>query len=137
MKTETYNELKVRISAEVNAFPLGFAFSDEQLKEALAKLGATADECLSIGAGGILRKCDKAKFDALFIRHETEREAALDNDDVLREAIRYELGNHEYCITGCSGDALGALGITLDDERKKRIFNEARLEYANDFAECN
>ena len=129
MKTETYQELKTRWGKEINAFPMAFAFSNEQLKEVLVNLETTIEEVVSIGSGGIIRKTDLVAYEALFERIGVERVAAFENNVVLIEAIRHELGNHEYIYTSDPTDALNALEITLDDERTATCFKIARAQY--------
>lgn len=129
MKTANYNALKTKHGEEVNNFPMSFAFSNEQFATGLKKLGATREDVVSIGGGGFIRKTDKDAFLALFKRHTEEMEAAMLDDDFLTDAIRYELGNHEYCITGDETDTLETLGVVLDDERKVDCFNKARTDY--------
>ena len=126
---KTYIELKREQELDLNAFPMGFDFNDKQLTEGLDKLGVTKSEVIGIPGGGFIRKSDNVRFFELFSRQDLEMREAMKNDAFLTSAIRYELGNHEYCITYDSSDTPAALGLALDDERKKKCFADAKREY--------
>ena len=113
-----YTELKAKHQAEVNAFPLGFAFNQSQFDEMMIKWGLKPTdirEILSIGGGGYVRKDDAKAMHEMFDRHESEMKTAMQDYDFAFEAFNYELGNHEYCYTGELDDTLDALGLTIDD----------------------
>ena len=113
-----YSELKAKHQAEVNAFPLGFAFSEKQFDEMMANWGLTPDDTdkiYSIGGGGYVRKSDSAAMHEMFTRHQAEHEAAMQDDEYLFSMFNYELANHEYCVTYDVTDALDALGLTFDE----------------------
>jgi hypothetical protein len=122
----TYNEMK-KINGELlDAFPMTWAFSAEQLKEAKKKLGVTEDgELLHIGGGGLIKKLDASAFVEMMAKLTANRVAVCANDQTLTEAIVYELGNHEYNYTGDPSDALDALGVDPADERVKRCLADA------------
>lgn len=124
-----YIEMKETQRTELNNFPICFAFSNEQLKEGLAKLNATKEEVLSIGGGGFIRKTDKKEFLDLFARQETAMETAMEDDTFLISAIIYELGNHEFCITYDPADTVDCLSLDMDNERISGCFKTARREY--------
>lgn len=130
MSNETYLQMKERQREELEAFPMAFAFSQKQLDEALAKLGAESKEDVcAIPGGGIILKANKKALVRLFVNHMDERATAYESDSMLTEAIRYELGNHEYGYTGDpTTDALRALGYDLDTitERERACFEVAR-----------
>lgn len=124
-----YTELSARQQKEVDAFPMQFAFSDKQLQDGLERLGATKDDVVGIGGGGFIRKSDSDAFFELFKRHTLEMAEALRDDDFMLDAIEYELGNHEYCITYDPEPALSAVGVSLDDERVAKLFPVAKKNY--------
>jgi hypothetical protein len=124
-----YSELKNRQRKELNAFPMGFAFTEQQLQKELERLNTTKDNLVDVGAGGFIRSEDKDAFFAMFERHSKEMDKAMEDDSFLQSAIVYELGNHEYCITYDTSAALSALGLEIDTERKERILEEAKKEY--------
>ena len=128
-KTETYTEIKKRHHDEFNAFPVAFAFNEEQLKEALVKLGAEQKECCTIGGGGIIKKTDSAALNSLLKQHGSEMASFYENDASLIDAIVYELGNHEYCITYDPTDTIEALGLDMKQERVQDCFEQARKQY--------
>ncbi len=100
-----YEKLKEKCSNGINDFEhIFFAFSNEQFKKGKAKIGITEDaELLSIGAGGFIRKSKREEFENIFKNSEKTMETALKDDDFFFDAIKYELANHEYCLTGVIG----------------------------------
>ena len=76
---ETYQEFKARHEKEVNALPLGFAFSEEQFEEMKLKLGVKENsELYRLGnTGGFYRKVDSELIHNTFKRHEEERRNAI------------------------------------------------------------
>lgn len=114
-----YTDLKAKHQAEVDAFPLGFAFNQKQFEEMMTKWGLTPDDTdkiYSIGGGGYVRKSDAEAMHKMFERHELERKMARKHgDDYLFEMFNYELANHEYSYTGDLTDTLDALGLTIDE----------------------
>lgn len=112
-----YTELKSKHQAEVNAFPLGFAFNQSQFDEMMKKWGlkpTNIREILSIGGGGYVRKDDAKAMHEMFARHEAEWNIAIQDEEFMFEMFNYELANHEYSYTGDLTDTLEALGLTMD-----------------------
>lgn len=133
-----YTALKEKHQAEINAFPMFFAFSDKQFAEGMAKLGLTADDTDKIyrlgNTGGFYLKSDSQKLSDMLDRHSTEREDAIYNDDeFVYQMFFYELANHEYCITYDYEPTLDACGLTEDDinnsERLARLLIKAKNDY--------
>ena len=130
-----YQELKDKHQKEFNEFPIGFAFSDEQFKEQMEKLGLTADDedkVVGIGAGGFIRKDDVDKFNDMNARHRAEEEEAIKNDTTgegyIKDMFDYELANHEYGYTYDLTDTLSSLGLSMEDINKdKRLQNGLNL----------
>ena len=135
MKKQEYLDLKKRHEQELNDFPIAYAFNDEQLKEALIKLGATKEECVTVfGHGDIVKKENAPKFIAMLKRHTKEVRDAVTNDkDLAVAAFLYEMNNHEYCINyDGDGDVLGCFGLEWDDLEKldlKTAYRIARKEH--------
>lgn len=133
-----YVELKNKIQKEVDEFPMGFAFSNEQFEKMKEELGVKEDsELLSIGAGGFIRKVDKDAFNELFDNKAKRIDEEIENDKTgegfIKDMFLYELANHEYCITYDLEDTLYALDLTYDevmnDERLLRGLTLAKNEY--------
>ncbi|MFI3238751.1 MAG: hypothetical protein R3Y47_12135 [Lachnospiraceae bacterium] len=116
---ETYSEMKHRQQEEINGFPIMFAFNDTQFNEGMQKLGlepSDTDKIYSLGnTGGFIRKTDSKALDELLTRHEQEMSTNIAKDKTgegfIFEMFYYELGNHEYIITGDVTETLDALGI--------------------------
>ena len=108
MSTNQYQEMRNRQQAEVNAFPMFFAFNKQQFAEGMRKLGLSpSDYC---------RKSDVAKLNEMFTRHRKELEDAIAGDKTgqgfICDMFLQELENHEYSYTGDVQETLDALGIT-------------------------
>ena len=136
----SYQELKAKHEAEVNAFPLGAAFSKTQFAEMMANWGLTEDDTdkiYSIGAGCFIRKSDSKAFGEMLNRHGAERQAAVDSDTTgdgyVYQMFAYELANHEYGYTYDFESTLDALDLTLEniiaDKKLRRGFNKALRKY--------
>jgi hypothetical protein len=117
-----YLELKNKMQKEVDSFPMVFAFSNQQFKEAMEKLGLTendTDKVFSIGGGGFIRKTDSKAFGEMFDRHEKEMQAEIDNDKTgegfIKDMFYYELCNHEYSYTRDIESTLDALDLHYEE----------------------
>ena len=113
---ETFQSMKIRHGQEVNDFEgIFFAFSNEQLKEGMDKVGVTdTDLIYNLGAGCYIRRDRSPEFKAMFKRHGVERSDRLKDEKTLIAALVYELANHEYCITGDPEAALNSLGLDVE-----------------------
>ena len=83
MSTNPYQEMRTRQQAEVNAFPMFFAFNKQQFAEGMRKLGLSPSDTrqvCSIFGGGYCRKSDAAKLNEMFTRHRKELEDAIASD---------------------------------------------------------
>lgn len=118
MSTQKYLDLKAKHEKEISDFPIAYAFSDEQLQEALKKLGATKEECVTIfGHGDIVKKENASKLIALFKHQVQELKDMLVADEEFAEAaFLYEMDNHEYAINyDGDEDVLRCFGLDEDD----------------------
>ena len=133
-----YRDLKEKHQKEVNDFPLFAAFSNEQFKKAMEERGlkeTDTDKIIKIGCGCFILKKDRHLFHEMMDRHEEERKEALKDDEYIYTMFRYELANHEYCITYDYEDTLEALGFTFEqvreDERLYSALLKAKKDYLN------
>ena len=124
-----YIDLKQKQQQEVNDFPFGFAFSNSQFKEMMEKFGlkeTDTDKIYSIGAGGYIRKTDSEAMEKMFERHRQEMQDEINKDKkgtgFVYEMFRYELANHEYCVSYDLEPTLNALGLT-----EKQVFENPKL----------
>ena len=100
-RVETYKQIKERHQREMDAFPLGFAFSEKQFNEMMHKFGLPNDkngcsQIFSIGAGGYVRKSDLSAFCSLCNRQAQELRDFCNEQEKAVEALRFEFANHEY-----------------------------------------
>lgn len=133
-----YAELKNKLQKEFDAFPFGFAFSNEQFEKMKEELGVKDNsELISIGAGGFIRKTDEKALDELINGKEKRMKEAIASDPTgkgfIKDMFLYELANHEYCITYELDDTLYALDLTYEevmkDSRLKLGLELAKNEY--------
>jgi len=123
-----YLQMKDRHQKEVEAFPMAFAFNNEQFKEGMEKLGFDAKDTqkvLSIGGGGFIRRSDSDAYSAMFERINAEETEARKNDDYLFQMFAYELSNHEYCYTWDLTATLQSLSLTIEEVRANTQMNNA------------
>ena len=127
-----YADLRSRQQKEVNALPLGCAFSNRQFEEMMKGWGLDPekdlDKIVSIGCGGFIQKKDRTAMHETFDRHKRELKEAVAADQTgegfIFDMFLCELDNHEYSYTGDTSEALEALGLTaqevVDDPRLNR-----------------
>lgn len=126
-----------------NKLPIYWAFGDNQFQELLKKLNLNdtkedLKKLVSIGYGGIMRKCDTYLL--------AEHNRTFSNDILLfwmknnfnfaYSAFRYEMNNHEYYITYDITETLEALGLNFNDIQNnsgilKLAFLRAKKDYWN------
>ena len=136
-----YAELRQRQRQEVNALPIGFAFSDRQFEEMMRGWGLDPEKDLDkiyrLGrTGGYYKKTDAQLIHYTFSRHDAELQAAIAEDKTgegfIYEMFLCELDNHEYGYTMDTEETLDTLGYTADevlaDPRLKRGIEKAVTE---------
>ncbi|MBE6954494.1 MAG: hypothetical protein E7449_01105 [Ruminococcaceae bacterium] len=128
----SYTELRDRFEAETNAFPMHFAFGQEQIDRKIKELNLDPEnyheQIVAIGWGGFVLKEDAPAFRELIDRHNREWKEAIASDETgdgfIYDMFLYELWNHEYGYTLTYEDTLDALGYTQED-----IEADPRLEH--------
>ena len=131
---QAYLDLQKKQQEEMTVFPIAYAFNDKQLEEALVKLGATKDECVTyMGHGDIMKKSDAPAFTAMLKRHLAEIREAMKDEEFAVAAFVYEMYNHEYAINyDGDTDVLAAFAMDEDDLDKlglKNAYRRARKQY--------
>ena len=127
-----YLDMVKRHIQEIEEFPMKYAFSEEQLQEALKQLGAKREECISF-YGCIMKKSDIPKYKEMCAKQEAEIRKALKNEEFAKEAFRYEMDNHEYAINW-EGDenVLSSLYIDwnfVEENHLENAYSEAKREH--------
>lgn len=134
-KREEYLEMQKRHQKELEDFPIAYAFNDKQLEEALEKLGATKEECVTVfGHGDIVKRTDAKALIKLLEGHTKELKQKLKDDhEFAYAALLYEMDNHEYAINwSADEDVLACFNITFDDIRKwglHHVYDQARNQH--------
>lgn len=121
MKRQEYLDLRREHEEELNKFPIAYAFNEEQLAQALEKLGATKEECVTVfGHGDIVKREDAKRFIEMLERHTEEvKEKLKDDVEFAEAAFLYEMDNHEYAINlSADEDVLDCFCINWDFIRK-------------------
>ena len=135
-----YRLLKDKQQKEMNAFPLGAAFSNAQFEQMMQKWGLAVrdtDKIYSLGGGCYIRKTDFTVFMDMIKRFEREKAEAIEKDSsgngFIYDMFLYELAYHEYCVTYELDDTLYALGLTEEqvhsDKRLTHGLKKAIKEY--------
>lgn len=137
-----YESLKEKHQKEVNDFPLGCAFSQDQFEKMMEKFGLSVDDTdkiYSIGGGCYIRRSDIDAFHEMCERQEAERNEAVAEDKTGNEYIyqmfSYELANHEFGYTQELDDTLDACGYTLEEVQANKALraglNKALKKYGS------
>lgn len=124
-----YEQLRQKQQEEFNAFPIHFAFGQEQIDRKIKELKLSkdpkkrAEQIVPIGAGGFVLKKDFPAFAEMCKRHSQQRiEAMVEGEKggtYLYDMFRTELLNHEYGLTVDVSDTLESLGLTEKDLAEK------------------
>lgn len=116
-----YLELHEKQQAEVNAFPMFFAFNRKQFDDGMKSLGLDPNDVkkiYSLGNGGYIRKSDAPAFSEMLDRLHKEMEDAIaadpTGDGFIFDMFDYELANHEYNYTHDPKPTLETLGLTME-----------------------
>ena len=134
----TYTELRQKHQKEVNEFPLGFCFSNEQAKEMLSKWGLDWNckddlkKIISIGHGGYMRKSDLPAWEEMTKRHQKELEDFKKQEKQFIDAIHYEMANYELIYAYDDSDVKKALDLTDEDFKDPYVvecWNKALKRY--------
>lgn len=95
------------------------------------------------GTGGFYRRTDADLIREIFRRHQQEREEAIaadkDGTGYLYQMFRYELANHEYCVTYDLEPTIEACGFTVDEVNGNPVLlaalNKVRKDYLKEAEE--
>ena len=122
---ETYQQLKNRHQAEVDAFPFGAAFNRNQFEDMRKKIPLSdGDKYYSLGAGVYVRGKDIPAMEEMFKRHKQEKLEFNKNRKSLQQAIVQELFNYEYCYSENDESVLAAVGYSMDDFNSDKALQE-------------
>lgn len=132
---QAYLDLQKKHQQELSDFPIAYAFSEEQLKEALVKLGAESkEECVTIfGHGDIVKRENAKPFLKLLECQTRELKEAMKNKEFAEAAFLYEMDNHEYAINwSADEDVLACFNMSFEDLRKlglESAYRQARNQH--------
>lgn len=135
MKRQEYLDLKKKHEKEVSEFPIAYAFNEKQLAEALTKLGATKEECVTVfGHGDIVKRENAKPFIAMLERQTDEiKQKLIDDIEFAEAAFLYEMDNHEYAINwSADEDVMDCFCINwrfIDEHGLKMAYDSARNKH--------
>lgn len=114
MDAKRYLDLLEKHRKELSNFPIAYAFNEQQMNEALEKLGTEKEECCTVfGHGDILRKKDAKSLITMLERHVDEIHELMEDEELAEAIFLYEMDNHEYAINWDGDeDVLGSLSLT-------------------------
>lgn len=99
----TYEDYRLQRQTDINALPMFWAFSDDQLDKELEKRNATLDDIYhGVWGAFYLRKDAHIIHD--FLNKPDPIWDLMKDHDFAVEAFEYELRNHEYCYNHYQGD---------------------------------
>ena len=127
-----YLEIKQKHREQVDAFPVQFAFNEQQVREGLERLGVDSiKDVVSTGHGGLIRKSDTRAFTDMFIKQAKTLLEACKDEGFLTEALVYELSNHEYNISRDDSSTKDVFKGVVDFESDhfKNCMNKAKAIY--------
>ena len=131
-----YDEIKEKHQKIVDAFPIKFAFSDEQFNQGMKELDlkpTDTDKVVSIGGGGFIRKTDVKKYCDMWDKFRKEHNDLIESDTTgdgyIKDMFVSELENHEYSYTNELDKTLDALELT-----RNQIANSPTLSHGLELA---
>lgn len=139
---QAYLDLIEKHRSEINDFPIAYAFNDQQLQEALEKLGVSSvRDCVTVfGHGDIVRKGDGKKLIDMLKRHSKEvKDAIIADKEFAEAAFLYEMDNHEYAINwDGDDDVLNCFGLDYEELVKLNLedaYRRARQKHYKNMEE--
>ena len=124
-----YREMRDKCQELIDGTPIRFAFNQKQFDAVLEEFQCTKEELTSVPGGGLMRIVDFHLLGESFKSADKLLVDFMSTDEGLLEALEYEFANHEFCITHDASEALGALGLSCDDERVARLLPIAFKSY--------
>lgn len=119
---KNYKEFKKQAEKETNELSSEvcfFAFDKKQFAEGLEKFGIEREKApeliVPIGGGGFALKSSVNDLREMSKKHDKELAELMQNEEFAVSAFDYELGNHEWVVTGDETDAIFALGYSVED----------------------
>ena len=111
-----------------------FCLWKKQLNNELEKRQLSIEDITSIGYGGYIPSKNCATYEQKMLELDNIKKKWVEelkkHPTLLKNAIKYELGNYEYCISYDSDVLLStAYEYDIKTEDEIKLFNNARDEY--------
>ena len=127
--TQVREKRKSLISDSINDHQVFFAFNDDQFNSSIAKITLNdGDKIVSIGCGGYMPKSKLESYKNAIDNIEKTFEKDINDNNLRKALIIYELYNHECFYTGDIDDCLSALPDNYTYEEVLAVYRE---EYKN------
>lgn len=110
-----------------------FAFDEKQFEEGLDELHVTEKDIVRAGYGMFVLKDKIDGLHQLSESSDREMKEGMKDRDFVYDMFRYELANHEYCITGDYTETLDALNLTMDEVEDNPMWLEQLKKARNDY----
>lgn len=129
-----YKEYNNKVSKDFHAFPMAFAFSNDQLVEGMKKLGVERQsELVSIGCNGFIRKSDKEAFLQMIAEHKALFRKGIEDPEFCYSMFVAEMANHEYSYTYDDEEVLEACGLSVEqleaNDMLSKMYDKAKHAY--------
>lgn len=134
LKYKDYSTLINEQQKEYESFTkdkLFFAFTEEQFNEGMKRFGLAPDDIdkvYQIGFGGYILRAQAKAHNELVKRLNIEKKEHMKDFNFLKSAFRYELANHEFCITYELDDTLDALLLTYEQVNSDPVIKKLYLK---------
>lgn len=135
MNHNEFKEYRSKLYHDItNECDVFFAFGEKQLNEELEKRQLSTKDITSIGYGGYMPSKNSDMYKQKMIELDDIKEKWVKelkkHPALLKNAIKYELANYEYCVSYDSDVLLStAYEYDIKTEDEIKLFNNARDEY--------
>ena len=126
--TKTYTQFKNNNFKEYDKFiskNVFFAFSENQFKKGLDRLGVSENAICCLNNGGYMLKSASNQRKQIIKKYYKNQRKYLSNFKNLLSALMYEMKNHECFYTGDLMEGVEALGFKEKDLYKNKKLQKA------------
>lgn len=129
-----YWEYRAKQQSRYNALPFLYAYTKEQLQEAMAEKGIkSTEELVSMYPGVLCRKSDLKHIKQVMKELEDDLAQHMLDYDFAYAAFSAELANHEYCIHQDPEDTFYSLGLSYTEVANNPVMKKAFLKAERDY----
>ena len=139
---ESYLEMQARHQKEYGEFPVRFAFRQVDIDKIAEDWECKQEELVGLPGGAVVKSENFDAYMSMTVRMVLEKSKLLEDDEKFVEALKHELGNHEYGYTWDTDPAVESLGLDPKKltEREEKLIAKASSEWMREYetwqAEC-